>query len=79
MPDTLPHSDLFAALPRLRRYEEIAARLGIPIGTVMSRLARARGKLRRMAAEPPSAHKLVRGPAGTRISTARLGRPEARP
>ncbi|HXX86294.1 MAG TPA: RNA polymerase sigma factor [Casimicrobiaceae bacterium] len=36
------------------RYEEVATVLAIPVGTVMSRLSRARDRLRRGAIEPPS-------------------------
>lgn len=50
---------LFAAVEEMR-YEEIAGVLEIPVGTVMSRLSRARDKLRRLIDEPTAPLRVIK-------------------
>ena len=50
---------LLAAVEELR-YDEIASVLAVPLGTVMSRLSRARAKLQRLIAEPASPLRVVK-------------------
>ncbi|MEP6943187.1 MAG: sigma-70 family RNA polymerase sigma factor [Betaproteobacteria bacterium] len=50
---------VLAAIEELR-YEDIARIQGVPIGTVMSRLNRAREKLRRMTGDVPAALRVIK-------------------
>jgi RNA polymerase sigma-70 factor (ECF subfamily) len=59
LPDEQREVLLLAAVEGMG-YKEMATVLAVPIGTVMSRLSRARDKLRRITAETPSAVKVMR-------------------
>jgi RNA polymerase sigma-70 factor (ECF subfamily) len=59
---------LLAAVEELR-YEEVAAVLGIPVGTVMSRLFRARARLRRMIDPGSFAPPRARRPKEVRLAS----------
>ena len=54
LPDEQREVLLLAAVEEMR-YQDIAKVVGVPIGTVMSRLSRARERLRRMTGDPYSA------------------------
>jgi RNA polymerase sigma-70 factor (ECF subfamily) len=54
LPDEQREVLLLAAVEEMR-YQDIAKVLGVPIGTVMSRLSRARERLRRMTGDAHSA------------------------